>query len=83
MNNLCAILHHLFARIFYVTTRTTIACGIANQLNLGVFVYAESPFPVPHGAEALPARTTSVAIADNYANLRLCIHFSSFQYSFG
>jgi hypothetical protein len=71
MYHLCAILHHLFARIFYITTRTAIAGGIANQLDLSVFVYAESPFLVPHGAEALPASTTSVAIADNYANLRL------------
>jgi hypothetical protein len=71
MNNLCAILHHLFARIFYVATRTTIARCKTNQLNFGIRVDAESPFLVLHRSETLPARTAAVAIADNYSNLCL------------
>jgi hypothetical protein len=71
VNNLCAILDHIFARIFYVATRTTIARCKTNQLNFGVRVYAESPFLVPHRSETLTARTAAVAIADNYSNLHL------------
>jgi hypothetical protein len=71
MNNRCAILHHLFARIFYVATRTTIARCKTNQLNFGVRVYAESPFLVPHCTEALATRTAAIAIADNDSNLCL------------
>jgi hypothetical protein len=69
MNNLCAILHHLFARIFDVATGTTIARCKTNQLNFGVFVYTESTFLIPHRSKAFSSRTAAIAIADNYSNL--------------
>jgi hypothetical protein len=71
MNDLCAVPHHLFARMLYVPARTTIASRKANQLHFGVRVYAESSFFVPHRSEAFAARTATVAIADNDSNLRV------------
>jgi hypothetical protein len=71
MNNLRAVLHHFFTRIFDVATRTTVARCKTDQLHFRVRVYAESPFLVPHRSETLPARTATVAITDDYSNLGL------------
>jgi hypothetical protein len=71
MDNLCAVLYHLFTCIFYIAAGTTVAGCKTNEFETGVRVYAESPFLVPHRPEALPARAATVAIADHDSNLCL------------
>jgi hypothetical protein len=80
MNNFRAVFDHLVARVFDVAAGASIAGCKTNQFNFGVRVYAESALFVPHGPEAFPARTATIAIADNYTQFRLWIHFNSFHY---
>ena len=42
-------------------------------------IITESPFPVPHRSETLPARTASITITNNYANRCLSIPNTSFK----
>jgi hypothetical protein len=77
VNHLRPVLDHLFTGILDVAARTTITSCKANQFKVGVSVYAKGPFPVSHRSKTFSACTATVAITDNYSNLRFRIHFCS------
>ena len=77
MNDIHAILDHLFAGILDVAARTTIARRKTNQLHSLPAYMLKAPSLFRSAAQALPACAAAVAIADNDSDLRLRTHVRS------
>jgi hypothetical protein len=74
MDDFRAVLYHFFAGILDVSTRATIACGVADQLDASFRISAESALTILDGAKALAAGASPVAVTDNDSNFGMSTH---------
>jgi hypothetical protein len=79
MDHVRSIAHHLVTGILDVPARTAITACITDQFHFLSFIPIEGTFPVFQGPETLPARTPSIPVTNDDADL---FHAQLLCYSF-
>jgi hypothetical protein len=74
MNDLCAILLHLFRGVFNISAGATVTSGKSDEFDVVVLVNAECSFFALQRTKTLPPSARSISITNNDANFDLFVH---------